>query len=49
VCSSLILLGDAFAKTNDLVSAKDAWNKVIENFTDKKYVDIAKQRLATTK
>lgn len=49
VCSGLILLGDAFAKTNDLVSAKDAWNKVIENFTDKKYVDIAKQRLATTK
>jgi len=45
VGKSLILLGDAFAKQDDVFNAKVTWNTLIENFTDEKLVNEAKQRI----
>lgn len=48
VGKSLLLLGDAFAKEGDDFNAKVTWNTIIENFTDPKMVEPAKQKIAET-
>jgi len=45
VGKSLLLLGDAFAKEGDLFNAKVTWNTIIENFSDKTILQLAKKRL----
>jgi tetratricopeptide (TPR) repeat protein len=45
VGKSLLLLGDAFAKENDMFNAKVTWNTIIESFTDKALLAEAKKRI----
>jgi hypothetical protein len=40
-----LLLGDAFAKENDMFNAKVTWNTIIESFTDKALLAEAKKRI----
>ncbi len=45
VGKSLLLLGDAFAKENDMFNAKVTWNTIIESFQDKALLAEAKKRI----
>ncbi len=45
VGKSLLLLGDAFAKEQDMFNAKVTWNTIIESFQDKALLAEAKKRI----
>jgi hypothetical protein len=42
----MLLLGDAFLKTNDEFNAKATWNSVAENFEIQELVAEAREKLA---
>lgn len=45
VGKAILLLGDAFAKENDMLNAKVTWNTIVENFSDKEMIAEAKKRI----